>query len=298
MKNLRDVSKNFAELIPIPKEIKKKYSHLNYDSCLHIRIYGTPFSDSRPRLNQKTGGVGLKNINLMKKVFTPLYKSSELLQNLTIVSPYHIQGKFYRKPTSNDMKFINKSSSKIKKLYEQKKLGDLSIKDTDNMLKIHNDILFSAEYRITLDDAWNIGFLEPEKYLSDVEYADIFVYYSSKPNAYYVYKMRANHSYFEWLVSEKHMKINHRTNKEQLKHLKSTIRDEINCSKNEEAVRTIMKRAFAVLEEYPAELIKSIADMQDFKYTKADAQFKIMSICCKGHSVAEKILERGKHYYE
>lgn len=293
MKKMRDISRNFAEVIPIPKDIQKMYKDFDYDKCLHIRIYGDPFSDSRPRLNTKTMGVGLKNMNEMKKVFKPLYDSSSLLQNLTILSPFHIHGVFYRKPTKSDIKFIKKSTKRVKALYSKKKLGDLSIKDVDNMLKIHNDILFTEEFRITLDDAWNVGFHKAEKYLSDEDYADIYVYYASKPNAYYMWKMMQNHSYFSWLLSEKHMKMNKRTYKEQMKHLSKTIKDELNTLKTESDIRTLLRRAFKVLEEYPATVIKGIADMTDTKYTKFDAQYKIMFNITKGNQVAEKIIKRG-----
>lgn len=293
MKKMRDISENFAELIPIPKDIQKQYKDFGYDSCLHIRIYGDPFSDSRPRLNKTTMGVGLKNMNEMKKVFKPLYDESHLLQNLTIVSPFHIHGIFYRKPTKADIKFIKKSNKKVKSLYAQHKLGDLSIKDVDNMLKIHNDILFSEEFRITLDDAWNVGFHKAEKYLSENDYADIFVYYASKPNAYYLWKMKQNHSYFCWLISEKHMTMNGRTPAQQMKHLRSTIREEMEGIKSETDMRTLIRRSFKVLEEYPATLIKQVADMTDAKYTKSDAQYKVMLLICKGNKIAEKIMERG-----
>lgn len=293
MKKMRDISENFAELIPIPKDIQKQYKDFGYDSCLHIRIYGDPFSDSRPRLNKATMGVGLKNMNEMKKVFKPLYDESKLLQNLTIVSPFHIHGIFYRKPTKADIKFIKKSNKKIKSLYAQHKLGDLSIKDVDNMLKIHNDILFSEEFRITLDDAWNVGFHKAEKYLSENDYADIFVYYASKPNAYYLWKMMQNHSYFCWLISEKHMNISERTPEQQMKHLRKVIREEMQSIKTETDMRTLIRRSFKVLEEYPATLIKQVADMTDAKYTKSDAQYKVMLLICKGNKIAEKIMERG-----
>ena len=293
MKKMRDISENFAELIPIPKDIQKLYKDFGYDSCLHIRIYGDPFSDSRPRLNKATMGVGLKNMNEMKKVFKPLYDESELLQNLTIVSPFHIHGIFYRKPTKADIKFIKKSNKKVKSLYTQHKLGDLSIKDVDNMLKIHNDILFSEEFRITLDDAWNVGFHKAEKYLSENDFADIFVYYASKPNAYYLWKMMQNHSYFCWLISEKHMRMNGRTPEQQMKHLRKTIREEMESIKSEADMRTLIRRSFKVLEEYPATLIKQVADMTDAKYTKSDAQYKVMLLICKGNKIAEKIIERG-----
>ena len=293
MKKMRNISENFAELIPIPKDIQKQYKDFGYDSCLHIRIYGDPFSDSRPRLNKATMGVGLKNMNEMKKVFKPLYDESELLQNLTIVSPFHIHGIFYRKPTKADIKFIKKSNKKVKSLYTQHKLGDLSIKDVDNMLKIHNDILFSEEFRITLDDAWNVGFHKAEKYLSENDFADIFVYYASKPNAYYLWKMMQNHSYFCWLISEKHMRMNSRTPEQQMKHLRKTIREEMESIKSEVDMRTLIRRSFKVLEEYPATLIKQVADMTDAKYTKSDAQYKVMLLICKGNKIAEKIIERG-----
>ena len=293
MKKMRDISENFAELIPIPKDIQKLYKDFGYDSCLHIRIYGDPFSDSRPRLNKATMGVGLKNMNEMKKVFKPLYDESELLQNLTIVSPFHIHGIFYRKPTKADIKFIKKSNKKVKSLYAQHKLGDLSIKDVDNMLKIHNDILFSEEFRITLDDAWNVGFHKAEKYLSENDFADIFVYYASKPNAYYLWKMMQNHSYFCWLISEKHMRMNSRTPEQQMKHLRKAIREEMESIKSEVDMRTLIRRSFKVLEEYPATLIKQVADMTDAKYTKSDAQYKVMLLICKGNKIAEKIIERG-----
>ena len=293
MKKMRDISENFAELIPIPKDIQKLYKDFGYDSCLHIRIYGDPFSDSRPRLNKATMGVGLKNMNEMKKVFKPLYDESELLQNLTIVSPFHIHGVFYRKPTKADIKFIKKSNKKVKSLYAQHKLGDLSIKDVDNMLKIHNDILFSEEFRITLDDAWNVGFHKAEKYLSENDFADIFVYYASKPNAYYLWKMMQNHSYFCWLISEKHMRMNSRTPEQQMKHLRKAIREEMESIKSEVDMRTLIRRSFKVLEEYPATLIKQVADMTDAKYTKSDAQYKVMLLICKGNKIAEKIIERG-----
>ncbi len=63
--------------------------------------------------------------------------------------------------------------------------------------------------------------------------------------------------------------------------------------KNEADVRKILRRSFEVLEEYPAELIKGIADMQEFKYTKSDAQFKVMSMVAKGNKMAERILSKG-----
>ena len=63
--------------------------------------------------------------------------------------------------------------------------------------------------------------------------------------------------------------------------------------KSEADMRTLIRRSFKVLEEYPATLIKQVADMTDAKYTKSDAQYKVMLLICKGNKIAEKIMERG-----
>lgn len=286
---IRDTSRDYAEFVPIPEDIKKKFKHMRYDTCLHIVIYGEPFSDSRPRVNQKTMGVALINMNKFKVVFKDLYNRSELLQNLTIVSPFHMKGKFYKSPTKADLKFI-KSKKVLSKLYESEKLADISIKDTDNMLKIHNDILFEPEFRITLDDAWNGGFDDSEKFLSDNERAEIWLYYSSEPNNFYKWKMEKNHNYTRWLVSEKNMKQNNRTPKEQFKHIKSVLKTELSTVKSVVDKRKIIKRILSVIEEYPAEVVKTIAEMNDYRFNKTDAQRKIIQSACLGDKTAEEIV--------
>lgn len=285
----RDTSRDYAEMVPIPDDIKKRYKHMKYDKCLHIVIYGEPFSDSRPRVNQKTMGVALINMNKFKVVFKDLYNRSELLQNLTIVSPFHIKGKFYKTPTKADLKYI-KSRKGLLKLYESEKLADISIKDTDNMIKIHNDILFEPEFRITLDDAWNGGFHESEKYLSDNERAEIWIYYSSEPNSFYMHKIQRNHKYIRYLISEKNMRQFNRNAKQQFRQIKSVLKDELSLVKSYEDKRKVIKRILSVVEEYPAELVKEIADMRDYRYTKIDAQRKIIQMACVGDKVAEEIV--------
>lgn len=290
VKKTRDTSRDYAELIPIPADIKKKYKHLNYDSCLHLRLYGEPYSDSRPRLNTNTMGVALINMNKMKKTFGEFYKRSELLQNLTIISPFHMSGKFFMNPTRKDLKEIKKNS-KLNNLYKSGKIADLAIKDVDNMLKIHNDILFEPEFRITLEDAWNVGFIDSEKYISEEEYADIFVYYSSKPNSYYLWKIKQSHKYFRYLFSEKNMLVNKRTSKEQLAYIRKLTQSTLKEEKKEKEIKKILKRILATLEEYSADSIKAIADMQDYRYTKRDAQMKVMKYSVKGHRIGETIVD-------
>ena len=290
---MRDLSRDYAELLPLSKEMKRKYRELNYDTCLHIVLYGTPFSDSRPKPNMKTGGIALKNQEQMKKVFKVLYDNSELLQNLTILSPYHMDASFYLKPTKNDIKYIKKANAKTKKLLATERLHFMGIKDVDNMLKIHNDILLFDEFRIILDDAGNVGFGRAEKFLSEDERAEIWIYYSSNPLAYYYWKLQNNKHYYRWLLSEKHMRMNHRTPADQFKHLRKTVISYIKDLSEPEVVNYI-RSTMDVLEEYSAQLIKEIAGLgNDSKFTKEDAHNKLLLTLTKGNKIAEKIANRS-----
>lgn len=292
-KEMRDLSKDYAELIPLSKELKKKYRELNYDTCLHIVLYGTPFADSRPKPNMRTGGIALKNQERMKKVFKVLYDNSELLQNLTILSPYHMDASFYLKPTKNDIKYIKKANAKTRKLFDGERLHFMGRQDVDNMLKIHNDILLFPEFRIVIDDAGNLGFGRAEKFLSNTERAEIWIYFSSNPLMYYYWKIQTNRYYFKWLMSEKHMKMNHRTPEQQFKHLRKTMMTYIKDLREDDMVKTI-KSGMDVIEEYSAELVKQIAGIgNDSKFTKEDAHNKLLLTLTKGNPLAEKIANRS-----
>lgn len=289
----RDLSKDYAEILPLSNELKRKYRELNYDTCLHIVLYGTPFSDSRPKPNMRTGGIALKNQEKMKKVFKVLYDRSELLQNLTILSPYHMDASFYLKPTKDDVRYIKKANSKTRKLFAAERLHFMGIKDVDNMLKIHNDILLFDEFRIIIDDAGNVGFGRAEKFLSDTERAEIWIYYSSNPLMYYYNKIINNKRYFRWLMSEKHMKMHHRTSEQQFKHLRKTMMSYIKNLKEDEMV-TLIRSGMDVLEEYSADLIKDIAGIgKDSKFTKEDAHNKLLLTLTSGNKIAEKIANRS-----
>lgn len=291
----RDTSRDYAEVIPAPRDITRRYTDQVYDKCLKIVLYGEPFSDSRPRINKQTSGVGNPNLSKMKKVFNQLYRRSVLLQNLTIVSPFKIELRAYMSPTINDRKYIKNASNRIKKAFESERLGNLAINDIDNMLKIHNDLLFSYEYRILLDDAWNTGVIESHKYLSNNPRAEFYVYYCSKPNNYSMWKIEGSDKYFRWIISEKHMKQHNRNIKEQFNHLKKVMQRELNLLKNENDVRKILKRFSSVLEEYPADLLKELAGYTATSrvFTKYAATLKLMFMLVKGFSIAETILKNG-----
>lgn len=275
----RDTSKDYAELSQnIPIDIRKKYYTLRFDNCLKIVLYGEPFKDSRPRLN-KFGGVGMVNMGKMKKVFTVLYKKYPLLQEITIQSPYLVILDMFSLPTKKEMSFIKKDKEALK-LFKKEELYDLAIADVDNSIKIHNDILFEPEYRVSLDDAMNIGVIG-NKYLSDTPRAELYVYFSSKTSKFYKWRIQNNHNYFKWLISEKNMLMNKRTIKEHRKYLIKILREYIEDIKKEKDAKDFVKRVSKELIRYPAETIKELAGVENKTFNKNNALLNFMLEVCK-----------------
>lgn len=277
----RDTSKDYAELSQnIPIDIRKKYYTLRFDNCLKIVLYGEPFKDSRPRLN-KFGGVGMVNMGKMKKVFTVLYKKYPLLQEITIQSPYLVILDMFSLPTKKEMSFIKKDKEALK-LFKKEELYDLAIADVDNSIKIHNDILFEPEYRVSLDDAMNIGVIG-NKYLSDTPRAELYVYFSSKTSKFYKWRIQNNHNYFKWLISEKNMLMNKRTIKEHRKYLIKILREYIEDIKKEKDAKDFVKRVSKELIRYPAETIKELAGVENKTFNKNNALLNFMLEICKNN---------------
>lgn len=287
---LRDTSNDYAEFVPVPSYLKKEHITLNLNKGLHIRIYGEPFSDSRPKPN-KWGGIELRNLNLFRPVFKQLYQKSELLQNLVILSPYIMEAKFYKNPTQNDQKRIKKDA-KLMNFLNKGMLYDISRKDVDNMLKIHNDILLQDEFRILLDDAWNIGFEKAYKILTDGEmYADIYLYFSTKPNSNYEWQIIKSTAFVRWQICEKYMLMNKIPMNKRINHIKKIFDNEVSSLKKYKDVKGLIDRFLGVIEEYSAESIKSMVDMNSHVFTKMDAQFKAILLITKGHQMATEIAE-------
>ena len=277
----RDTSKDYAEISQnIPIDIRKKYYTLRFDNCLKIVLYGEPFKDSRPRLN-KFGGVGMVNMGKMKKVFTVLYKKYPLLQEITIQSPYLVILDMFSLPTKKEMSFIKKDKEALK-LFKKEELYDLAIADVDNSIKIHNDILFEPEYRVSLDDAMNIGVIG-NKYLSDTPRAELYVYFSSKTSKFYKWRIQNNHNYFKWLISEKNMLMNKRTIKEHREYLIKILREYIEDIKKEKDAKDFVKRVSKELIRYPAETIKELAGVENKTFNKNNALLNFMLEVCKNN---------------
>jgi len=288
-----DTSRDFAEFIPIPREKLKRFREFGYDKAVRIVLYGPPYSDSRPRPNLM-GGVQLENMNRMKKSFGEFYKRCKLLQELVITSHYHMECKFYLKPTVEDLKMIERSSEKINMLYKQERLGSPLQKDVDNMLKIHNDILFEPEFYIVINDTFNMGFLDSAKYISEDPRAEIVIYYSSRPNNFYKSKILKTKQYRCYLLSEKDMRLHNRDVNAQVKHMRKVINDDLKECKNENSVKALIKRVAKFLEYYSAEMLKKLADVEDLKFTRYNAIYKLLLVLFGKNKTAIRIITNAK----
>lgn len=271
----RDTSRDYAETCIVPEEIRRKYKTLGLNKGLKIVLYGEPFTDSRPRIVRGTA-VSV-NKELMKPIFGQLYSRSELLRNTVILSHYVIVLHAYKSPTQEIYKNIKKNWGKcIQSQFEQEELYDVSINDVDNMLKIHNDILFDELFRVCIDDAWNIVDTDCWKKLSNNPRVELFIYYSDKINAYMEWQIGRSALYYKFLISEKNRLMNKRTYSEHVKHMKKTFDKYSSVCKSKDDKTGLVKRTFSVVKEWSADEIKEMANMQDAKFNKRDAQNKIM----------------------
>jgi Holliday junction resolvase RusA-like endonuclease len=291
---LRDFSRDYAEEIQIPSDIKKKFKHLKYDKCLKIVLHGDPISDERVRHNNANMGRYSPSKPIMEKIFGELYNKSPLLQNTVILSPFHMKLKFYMKTTKVDLKFINKANKEVQRLYNEEKLGHMDKKDVDNMAKCHNDILFDSKFFVTIDDGFNLGLVDPEKYISADPRVEIEIYYASNPNAYYKMKVLKSAGYFLYLISIKNMIMNKRTSSQQLSYLKKVVKEALNDALVG-SYRSILRRACAYIEEnYSSALIKEMTGLPiNNSFNKKQASYKLMLLLTKGNKIATKIIESG-----
>ena len=305
MKDVRDTSRDYAVITDIPEEDKRVCRNFNLNKCLKIVLYGDPYSDSRPKPNMKTGGIALVNQNKMKKTFKEFYNRCELLQNMTIMSPYLLKGIFYLEATNIDKKRFKKCKKYIQDLFYKEKLAHMGEKDVDNMIKIHNDIMLQDEFRITLTDGFNIGTLYSPKFITpDNPRAEIYVYFSDKEkNEYYIDKIHESNYYKKWLLSYKNYKyIECRSVDKQLKHMKKVIFDMCKDIKKEKEMR---KKIALVTEEfkwYKAEDIKELANVSELtskEFTRIDAEYKLSLMLFKDIPLAYSIIkEGGKAIYD
>ena len=289
----RDTSRDTAEEVAVPIEIKRRFNNINLNKGLKITLYGAPFTDSRPR-TMASGAVAMVNMELMKKVFIQLYNRSELLQNTVIISPYIIMLHAYKKPTVETFRKFKRGDfgKRLYKQYNNEDIYDMSINDVDNMIKIHNDILFEPEFRICLDDAWNIADIDCYKKLSDNERVELFIYYTDQINAYMEWNIIRSAKYYCYLISDKNRKIYNRTLAEHVKHMRKTFDKYQFNLKRKEDILALLKRTQKVLQEWSAEDIKIMAGMTDRVFNKRDAQNKVLLLIARGNKIATELVNQ------
>jgi len=290
----RNTDRDYAVLSEAPAHIKKLYKHINIDKELKIVLYGEPFSDTRPKVRKVGIGVGNINLSRMKVVFRDVYNRSEILQKLIIKSPYVMNATFYMTPTKKEEGYLLKQASKSEKsLFLEERLYDIKEKDVDNMIKIHNDILMLKEYHIIVSDGCNVGIINPTKVLSQDPRAEVFLYYSSKPLPFYKNKIEESMDYYKSVISYKEMLMHERTPDKQLKFLRKTFINKLE-DRRPAQYRDLLKSTAKLLHErYPAVVLKQMADLEDSKFNKFNAIFKIMMIITKGNKECTRIIENG-----
>ena len=272
---------DYAIITPMPTAAKRELKSYGYDKCLKIVLHGDPITASH---RASRGHVINVNLAKLKARFKPLYHSSELLQNTMIHSVYHIDYKYYLKTTIKDMAFIKKDHALLFK-YNKDKLEDLSIKDIDNMQKVHGDLIFTRDFRLTIDDAYNVGYHRPEKFTSKRPRVEILIYFRSKMTKWHKYKILGSALHMEHLVCHKAMMMAKRDYKKQMSYLRKYINKELDKTKKVPDQVKIIKRLANVLEEYPVDTLKSMGNLskQHRKFNKYDAVLKIIMLLLSKH---------------
>ena len=169
----------------------------------------------------------------------------------------------------------------------------MSINDVDNMIKIHNDILFEPEFRICLDDAWNIADTDCFKVLSDNERVELYIYYTDQINAYMEWNIIRSAKYYCYLICDKNRKINNRTLEDHVKYMKKIFDKYQSNYKSESDILSLIKRTQKVIQEWSADEVKQMAGMSvDRVFNKRDAQNKVLLLITKGNKIATDLVNK------
>ncbi|MGL5315661.1 MAG: hypothetical protein ACRC92_20570 [Peptostreptococcaceae bacterium] len=309
--NKFEISKMDISLTNLSSKEKSMFaSDLNYDKKLSMTFYMEPIADSRPRV---TGRVAIsENIIILRKNFLPHYRASDLLKNLIIISPYHLRFKFFMSPSKKILKLLGYSEKGRHKpkhkatfnLFMKDKLRDLSIKDCDNMIKVYNDMLMTENARLVLDDGFNVGIMEVEKYVSLEPRVEMEVFYSTRPMGYYLMTIKDHSSYFKFNLSEKNMYIFKRTYKQELDHLKNILKIEFLNINTEKMVKDKIKQVATYFEDNWSsdsilQLINCIGNMKDYKkINKTTHIYVLLSYLLSFNHTATRILNATMDKYE
>lgn len=193
------------------EQIKPFSRHgLKFDLKLTIVIPGNPISDSRPKFttNFRTGTSHVYNPhkeNLMK-VFNEIYKESDELQGLTILSPTIFNIEVYSCVTQVMRK---KLGPKEEILLNNEELYCMNKKDNDNFEKVHFDVLQDKKYQVILRDETIVENTTKKLYVNDPkkERVKIEIFISRFPK-WMEHNVKSSKEYLSHIISMKYKFIN------------------------------------------------------------------------------------------
>jgi Holliday junction resolvase RusA-like endonuclease len=160
------------------REIKDRYKpamlyaidrNPRYNRMLVLSIPGVPISDSRPRFVFKTKTFFNPHKEQLMKIFQALYESDALLRSMYIYTPVKIQMTYY-------MPIPKSITGEMRELAEKSLLEPCTVKDNDNIEKVHWDVL--QEF-IMFDDKLIISNHTEKKFGTDPR-IDISIYYNTE----------------------------------------------------------------------------------------------------------------------
>lgn len=290
-----DMNKDYLKIIDIPDRFKYIAKQYNFNKCALIVYHGVPVADERPRTGAG-GKVFVPNAGLLRKIANNLLDVSEEARKTTITSFYSLACDFYLPISSTVEKFIKKYP-KLQNLYEKDKLPCTTVKDVDNLLKSHNDIMFVYNTFIVLNDTFNINIGISNKYYSRNPRSEVYVLFSDKkPDKFTEWNITRSSSYFYYRLSRKYLLVNNLSCKydrlKVIRHLRSVINEKFENVRNEQILKpSIGKIHKLFLESYSSEDLKYLVnEVDNHNFNKENAIHKLLFILFNKNESATKIL--------
>lgn len=290
-----DMNKDYLKIIEIPDRLKYIAKQYNFNKCALIVYHGVPVADERPRLGAG-GKTFVPNAGLLRKIANNLITVSDEAKKTTITSFYSLACDFYMPITSTVEKFISKYP-KLQKLYDNDKLPCTTVKDVDNLLKSHNDIMFVYNTFIVLNDTFNVNIGISNKYYSKNPRSEVYILFSDrKPDKFTQWNIERSSSYFYYELSYKYLLVNNMDYKYDrlkiLKHLKQVINNKFEKVRNEKILKSVIGKIHKLfLESYSSEALKYLVNETDnHNFNKENAIHKLLLIIFNKNETATKIL--------
>lgn len=290
-----NMNKDYLKIIEIPDRLKYIAKQYNFNKCALIVYHGVPVADERPRLGAG-GKTFVPNAGLLRKIANNLLTVSEDARKTTITSFYSLACDFYMPITATVEKFISKHP-KLQKLYDNDRLPCTTVKDVDNLLKSHNDIMFVYNTFIVLNDTFNVNIGISNKYYSKNPRSEVYILFSDrKPDKFTEWNITRSSSYFYYQLSYKYLLVNnmdYRYDKRKIiNHLRSVINEKFEKVRNEKILKSVIGKIHKLfLESYSSEALKYLVNETDnHNFNKENAIHKLLLILFNKNECATKIL--------